>query len=190
MVWSDFVCPWCYAGQDRTALLRQMGVAVTQLPYELHPETPLAGVDLSERTRDRFAFVHAECDESGDLPFVAPRRSPNSRLALEVAEVTRHVAPDAFDRLSEALFRAHFVDGLDIGDPAVIDALVTASGADAEAVRAGVEQGDGSQALADARVAALEAGVTGVPAWLVDGRLLIPGVQSRATFERLIARLR
>ena len=39
-VWSDYLCPWCYLGRDRTALMVDLGVEVTPLAYELHPEIP------------------------------------------------------------------------------------------------------------------------------------------------------
>jgi predicted DsbA family dithiol-disulfide isomerase len=31
-VWSDYICPWCYLGRDRTALIESLGVVVTVLP--------------------------------------------------------------------------------------------------------------------------------------------------------------
>ena len=38
VVWSDYICPWCYLGQDRTALLESLGVEVTVLPFEEHAD--------------------------------------------------------------------------------------------------------------------------------------------------------
>jgi predicted DsbA family dithiol-disulfide isomerase len=38
--------------------------------------------------------------------------------------------------------------------------------------------------------AAMDANVTGTPAWLLDGRLLIPGAQSRDLYEIWVQRLR
>jgi predicted DsbA family dithiol-disulfide isomerase len=37
--------------------------------------------------------------------------------------------------------------------------------------------------------AAYDAGVTGTPAWYLDNRALIPGVQARETYERVVSRL-
>jgi len=34
-----------------------------------------------------------------------------------------------------------------------------------------------------------EAGGTGVPAWIIDERLLVPGAQPHEAFERVLARL-
>jgi predicted DsbA family dithiol-disulfide isomerase len=35
----------------------------------------------------------------------------------------------------------------------------------------------------------LEVGATGVPAWIVDGGVLIPGAQPHEVFERILGRL-
>ena len=36
--WSDYLCPWCYLGQDRSALMASLGLEVVHLPYELLAE--------------------------------------------------------------------------------------------------------------------------------------------------------
>lgn len=36
--WYDFVCPFCYLGQDRSAVLAERGFTVTSLPYQIDPE--------------------------------------------------------------------------------------------------------------------------------------------------------
>lgn len=169
-------------------MLRAMGLEVVQLPYELHPETPLTGTAMSERARARFAQIHADMDEAG-MPFVPPLRTPNSRLALEVSEAVRTIAPGALAALSEALFAAHFVAGDDIGRPDVLYGLVAQCGASVAAVERAVDRGEGDAAVDAARAAALDAGVTGTPAWLIGGRLLIPGLQPRDTFTRLVTRM-
>ena len=33
------------------------------------------------------------------------------------------------------------------------------------------------------------AGIDGIPAWVIDGRLLVPGAQPREVFERAFAKL-
>ena len=43
IAWTDVVCPWCYLGRDRTLLLRELGMTVTTLGFELHPDTPAEG---------------------------------------------------------------------------------------------------------------------------------------------------
>jgi predicted DsbA family dithiol-disulfide isomerase len=175
-------------------LLRALGVTVVTLPYELHPEIPARGVELPPprqggRTEGMYERIARECHDAG-LRFRRPARLPNTRRALEVSEVVRQEWPDAFEGLERRLFEAHFADGLDIGDPAVVDELVDASGADPGAVDHLVASGRGGESLQASMQGALEAGVTGTPAWLLDGRLMVPGLQARELFERVVSRLR
>jgi predicted DsbA family dithiol-disulfide isomerase len=176
VLWSDYICPWCYLGQDRTALLRSLGVAVTARPFELHPGLPTAGLPLNRR----YSKIAAACEEAG-LPFNPPTAVSNSRRALLTAEAVRLNAPDAFDDLDRRLFAAYFVDGLNLGDPDVLDDLVVASGAgpvelDPKLLKASMDE-------------AYDAGVSGTPAWWIDDRLMIPGVQDRSYYERMVERL-
>ena len=189
-MWSDYLCPWCYVGLDRADLLTSLGVRVTSLPFELHPEIPPEGrrVRPDGRLGPTFDRIEAECAEAG-MPFNRPTRMPNTRRALETAEWVRQHEPAAFEALHRALFAAHFVDDEPLDDPAVLDRLVDAAGADAERTRAAVERG-GASTLVDAAMAdAREHGVNGTPAWLLDGGLLIPGSQPRAVLTRWITKM-
>ncbi len=139
-----------------------------------------------------YESIGAECAEVG-MPFRSPSHVPNSRRALETVEVVRALEPAAFDALDASLFTAHFVDGHDIGDPEVLDALVAATGLPASDVRTRVDRGEGSATVAASVSDAHDHGVAATPAWLFgsDGaELVLPGVQPRKLFERVVARLR
>ena len=183
VLWRDYLCPWCYLGRDRTALLESLGVTVDVRSYELHPEIPLEGRPV--RPDGRFAAVldhiAAECEAAG-LPFIRPSRIPNTRRVLEVAEVVRAVAPDAFPAVDAAFYDAQWVHDLDLGDPGVVDAILAGAGVE-------VDLDDGARLVDEAMAEAREHDVTGTPAWWVDDRLLIPGVQDRTTVERWVERL-
>jgi predicted DsbA family dithiol-disulfide isomerase len=188
--WSDYVCPWAYLGRDRTALIRGLGVEVTVLPYELHPEIPAGGVAVRPGGRlDRvFATIGAECDQLG-IPFQAPRRSPNTHHALEVSEVVRIHAPEVWDAFDEALSRAHWVDGADIGDRDQVRQLLADAGGPVDDIAELVADGAGTAALAASMASARSVGVMATPAWWVDDALLIPGAQPRETIERWITKM-
>ena len=189
-VWSDYCCPWCYLALDRLDLLDELGLAVEVLPFELHPDTPARGRRHGPggRTAAAFARVAAEAAEAG-LPFAAPSATPNTAMVLGAAEAVRRTEPAAFPGLHRRLFRARFVEGGDLGDVAVVERLVAEAGADPAAVRAWRREGRAGAAVAEARAAAVDAGVTATPAFLFDPGLLVVGAQPREALRRWVARM-
>jgi predicted DsbA family dithiol-disulfide isomerase len=107
--------------------------------------------------------------------------------ALRVTELARE--RDLHEAVHDRLMHAYWTEGRNIGDPDELRALAVEAGLDADEVD-GVLAGD---AYRD-RVLALTAqahsiGVTGVPAFLLDRRLLVLGAQPREVFERAWAQL-
>ncbi|MBI2704601.1 MAG: DsbA family protein [Actinobacteria bacterium] len=190
LMWFDYVCPWAYLGRDRTQLMRDLGVDVTVLPYELHPEIPKAGIAVRPGGRLSRVFDHigAECETLG-IPFVAPARSRNSRLALEAVEVVRANWPENYLALDAALASAYWVHGEDIGSWEVIAGLVDRSGGNGDDTFELVADGVGRRALDASMTAAREHGVTATPAWWVNDALLIPGAQTREAVQRWVTKL-
>lgn len=191
VLWRDYLCPWCYLALDRTALLESLGVRVTSRSYDLHPELATTGrpVRAGGRLAEVLDHIGAECADVG-LPFRAPSRIANTRLALETAEIVRGDRPGAFPAVDAAFYRAQWVDDLDLGDPDVVDGILAAAGLDPVLVAAAREAGAGARALDRSMAEAREREVTGTPAWWIDDRLLVPGVQAPETLERWVRRLR
>jgi predicted DsbA family dithiol-disulfide isomerase len=98
--------------------------------------------------------------------------------------------PDEQGRLAQALFRGYFTEGVNVADHGAIASAVEASGMDAGAVRS-LLAGDAftDEVIAD-RAAAVEMGITGVPAFVLEGEWMIPGAQDVDTFVRILERAR
>jgi predicted DsbA family dithiol-disulfide isomerase len=189
IVWSDYLCPWCYLGQARTSLLCDLGVTVRLVPFELHPNLAVEGRPMGERGQKAYARLAELCSEAG-LPFRIPAVVPNTRdahrAALWLAETVDVTAVDGYHR---AVFDAYFVRGEFIGDPDVVDALLVDAGGSVSDYRTEVATGELDERVLDFREQAIDAGATGAPSWFIEDRFLIPGVQDPGYFERVIARL-
>jgi predicted DsbA family dithiol-disulfide isomerase len=110
----------------------------------------------------------------------------NSRLAQELA-----VWPDglgATDLLHDALFRAYFVDGLNLADPDVLVAAATSSGLDSREARGVLEERRFAEMIDADWDAARQAGVTGVPTVIAAG-LGVVGAQPYEVLESLMKRV-
>lgn len=126
--------------------------------------------------------------ERAGLPFTGSiDRVPNSRSALMLSEVARD--SELFDVLHRRLFDAYWARGRDIGDERVLVEEGIAAGLDEQAIVDAIhDERHLSRVEAETR-GALELGVNGVPAWLIDRRLLVPGAQPHEVFERALQRL-
>jgi predicted DsbA family dithiol-disulfide isomerase len=190
IVWSDYLCPWCYLGLDREQQLEELGLEVIIRPFELHREIPIGGRELRDGGRTAAVFDHVgrECEAVG-LPFRRPARSPNTRAVLSAAEHVRRTQPGVFPALHRALFAAHFADGRDIGDADVVDEIIASCGGDPAPVRAAVDTGVAQEAVDASMAEAWDHEVTGTPAFLLPSGFVIPGVQDRETMARIATRL-
>jgi predicted DsbA family dithiol-disulfide isomerase len=183
--WFDFVCPFCYVGQQRNEIFARHGLQVVELPFQVHPEIPPGGIEAGPRNGPMYAMLEREAREAG-LQLHWPAHLPNTRRALAAAEWVRRNHPAGSPTFHRSLFEAHFVLGEDLEDPAVIDRHATASGIDHIALHTALADGSAEEGVVEAEILARRYGVSGTPAWLVDGRL-ISGLRSSAEFERLAA---
>jgi predicted DsbA family dithiol-disulfide isomerase len=181
--WYDFLCPFCYIGQHRNAILMRHGLRVIELPFQAHPDIPHGGIPAGPRVGPMYAMLEREAKEAG-LLLKWPMRLPNTRRALAAAEWSRRHHPRAFPQLHRELFEAHFVLGENLEDQAVIDRHASGSGIDLAALHAALADGRAAADVIEAGMIGRKYGVQGTPAWLL-GEQLIMGLRSAAEFERL-----
>ena len=93
VIYSDYVCPWCYVGQAAVERLKsERPVEVDWRPFFLHPDTPPEGLRLSGEARERWRPTHDRLREmaaDANMPMVFPELISNTRRALEATEYAR-----------------------------------------------------------------------------------------------------
>ena len=82
--------------------------------------------------------------------------------------------------LAEAVMRAYFTQGRDIGDPSVLADLASGFGLDPADIRSRLASGQDRQAVDEQCRAAARAGVTGVPFTIIDNRVALSGAEEPA----------
>lgn len=186
---SDVMCPWCYVGKRRLeqAVARSgIAVAVRWRPFQLDPTLPGTGKDRAlylaekfgsaERARRLYAPIRAAGDEEGiGFDFEAIRVAPNT---LDAHRLIRWALSGGVqDIVVEALFRAYFIEGRDIGDRAVLIDIAAAAGMDVALVAELLERGADIATIEQEIALARRMGVTGVPTFIVDNRYAVVGAQ-------------
>jgi predicted DsbA family dithiol-disulfide isomerase len=181
--WYDFLCPFCYIGQQRNTIFERHGLRVIDIPLEAHPEIPPEGQAMQDRLGPMYESLEAQARAAG-LPLKWPPRLPNTRTALAAAEWTRRYAPGSFPGLEKTLFAAHFARGEDLGNLDTILRHARDNGVDVFALRAALSDGSANEFVDRSEGFAKRIGIHGTPAWFVAGRL-ISGLYPEDHFDRL-----
>ena len=195
----DLVCPWCYLGVRR--LFRTMHRRPDLLfelcwrPFLLNPDMPRAGMARTDYVirkfggEDRARRLYASIAEIGagegvEFRFERIRRTPSS---VDAHRLVRWAAPfGCSDVVADSLFAAHFADGHDIGDHAVLRAVAAAAGLDATEAGRFLRGDEDVDAVHADNLRAHRLGINGVPCFVVGGRHAVAGAQEPEVIERLL----
>jgi predicted DsbA family dithiol-disulfide isomerase len=198
---SDVVCPWCFIGKRRLekaiALKPNIPVAVRFYPYFLNPWVPRAGISREEYLVTKFGSVEryntnakrvAEqaAGEGLTYAFDKIKRQPNTldchRLILWAGDIGNSA------RMKQRLMDLYFTEGGDLTDS---DVLVQA-GADCALNAARVREllaSDQDVARVEQEAnSAKEAGIDGVPCFILGGMMAVQGAQSPEHLAQAIER--
>ncbi|QBR01996.1 DsbA family oxidoreductase [Paraburkholderia pallida] len=194
----DFICPWCWIGEAKLdEAIREEGVKVRYVfvPYELNPDMPTEGLDRKAYRTAKFgSWARSQAMDSHVVDEGRPhglafdyervKRTPNTLAAHRLVWFAQNEGRDA-RALVDAIFRAYFAEGRDIGDTGVLTDIAIAAGLDGARVRELFASADGR-----AEVRALEAasgleGVNAVPFFKI-GAEAVSGAQPVIVFRRAL----
>ena len=200
---SDVVCPWCYVGkrqlEEALARWRERHPGSPQpqvrwLPFQLNPGLPAQGMPRGEYLSRKFghadggaiyARVRAAAAEVGlTLEMEAIERQPNTVRAHALVAVA--AAAGRQDAVAEELFRAYFVEGADLTDDTVLEAIGTRAGLDPATARDALGDEGLLDEVRDADTQAREAGVSGVPFFIFGGKTSLSGAVGAAALLEAI----
>jgi predicted DsbA family dithiol-disulfide isomerase len=195
VVYSDYLCPWCYLAEHRLEQLRAEAGGALELEWRsflLRPR-PEPGRDLLKFVRYTQSWLRPASEpdapvfrvwESTEGP---PSHSVPAHLAAKAAAA---LGPDAFAALHGRLLRAYFEESRDISAAATLRALWAEAGLPEAAFASVGDERHLAETLAE-HDEAISLGITGVPAVRVAGTdAFVLGAQPLATYRRWLERLR
>ncbi|MEQ9812332.1 MAG: DsbA family oxidoreductase [Azospirillaceae bacterium] len=194
-IFFDVICPWCLIGKRRleNALeqRRDVHAALRWHPFQLNPAMPQGGMPRRHyldtkfggpaRARQIYRVVEDTAARDGiEMHINRIEMTPNT---LDAHRLIRWAGRDASpEPLIERLFRAYFVEGLDIGDHGVLAEMAAEAGQDRDAAAVFLA-GDADRADVQAiDQAARQMGIQGVPCFVFDGAYAVSGAQEPASF--------
>ena len=149
----------------------------------MHPETPEEGSERGPEIIARNRKMKVNMDKEG-LPFNPERNmSYNSRLAQELAKWAGTKGIE--EKITDALFRAYFVDVKNIGKIDVLAKIAADNGLPADEATDVLLSRTYKDAVDEDWRRCAAYGVNAVPTFLA-GRYLMVGAQPYAELERLI----
>jgi predicted DsbA family dithiol-disulfide isomerase len=186
---SDVICPWCFVGKRRLEkAIRLLGdsvdVKLTWRPFQLNPWMPKAGIERQEYRRAKFGSIERSQQLDARLTAVGTgegiefhldrlTRTPNTLDAHRVIWLAQqHGLQDA---VVEALFRAYFLNGVDIGHQKNLLVVAASAGLDRTLTEKLLSADSGAQEVVTEEARFKELGIEGVPSFVVHGTVLFSG---------------
>jgi len=204
--WSDYACPFCYIGETNLkAALRELGIDCTpeMRSFELSPDAPRScpgptkdlvarkygfTQDQAEASMQRINKMAADAGLSFDFENT---RYTNTFDAHRLTKLAQSRGGETADALAEQLFRAGFCLGAELADSEVLLSAALAAGLEEDAVRALLASDEYADAVRADEETAHRYGVTGVPFFVIDGKVAIPGAMEKeqlvGVLEKILA---
>lgn len=172
-------------------LRKNYDVDVRWIAFPLHPETPEDGMTLEELfagkpidIKKAMARLKQVADELG-LPLGERKRTYNSRLAQELAKWAESKGKG--DPFHEAVFRAYFAEGRNIGRVDELVALAKSVDLPEREARSVLELRTFREAVDSDWERSHALGITGVPTFVVDHQAAV-GFQAYEELGRFLQR--
>lgn len=199
---SDVVCPWCFIGKRRLekalALRPEIPVEVRFHPYFLNPWVPREGMDRKDYLTTKFGSPEGygqiaqrvkQAAAADGLTYASEKmaRQPNTldchRLIRWAGEIGKAAA------MKQRLMDLYFTEGADLSNPDVLAGAAGDIGLDAEEVRRWLASDRDIAAVEAQARSAQEAGINGVPFFILGGRYAVSGAQAPEVLADAIARV-
>ena len=202
VVVSDVVCPWCFIGKRRLeqaqALKPDIPVEVRYHPYFLNPWVPREGMDRDEYltakfgSPERYAGIAervAAAAAADGLIYDATkmRRQPNTLDCHRLIHWAQ--AAGKAPAMKQRLMDLYFTEGGDLTDPAMLVEAAASVGLDAEEMRARLASDADVATVEQAAMSAKNAGIDGVPTYILAGALAVTGAQAPDDLAHVIEQL-
>ena len=163
---------------------REYKINIHWIAFPLHPETPEEGQSIEQLYAGRLDLdqVRARLKQAAQdagLPLSERKMTYNSRLAQELGKWAESKGKGA--EFHHRIFKAYFVDGLNIGKIAELSSLAGEIGLDEEEAREVLQKRVFKEAVDSDWIRSYRKGIQAVPTFLLGERFLV-GAQP---YERL-----
>lgn len=155
---------------------KEFEIAIRWIAFPLHPETPEEGQSIDQLFAGRLdldqvrARLRQAAQEAG-LPLGERKMTYNSRLAQELSKWAE--VKDKGDEFHQAVFRAYFVQAINIGNIAELSSLTQSVGLSADEAKKVLEKRTFKEAVDLDWAHSMRQGIQAVPTLMLGERVLV-----------------
>jgi len=204
-MWSDFVCPFCYLGK------RRLEIALEKFKQKDEVELVFKSFELDPSSKKKFdGNIHEFIAEKYGIPVEQARASNNQIKAEAKAIGLNYNFDDAIrtntfnahrvvhyaktqgkmNELSERIFKAYFVDSLNISDHKVLASLASEVGLNSNKVLSILESDQYAKDVRKDEETASKLGISGVPYFVINNKYAVSGAQPPELFLEALEKAR
>ncbi|MBU3823427.1 MAG: DsbA family oxidoreductase [Candidatus Oceanisphaera merdipullorum] len=189
---SDIACPWCAIGYARLArAMKQLSAeyefTIQWHAFELNPEHSGIGEPILPALAKKYGRSEEEMRANQNNMMTIAKN-----LGLNFENLQQRLTCNTFDAhrlvkwageqgrqtaLKQALFDAYFGQALDVSDHKVLLSCVAALGLDPVRAKQILESDQYSAAVREDEASYQQAGITSVPAFIINSKYLVSGAQ-------------
>ena len=161
--------------------------AVRWLPFQLNPDMPDNGMARADYVMRKFGArggsVYSRVAMAGkqvgiDFAFDSIKVQPSTVDAHRLMRLAEKAGRQ--DEMAEALFRAYFIEGVNLNDKDALADIAARAGLDRSAARDYLSGDEDRASIAQADVDTRVAGVSGVPFFIFNNKVGVSGAQDAA----------
>lgn len=205
--WSDYACPYCYIGETRLKkAINNLGLnGKIDIEFKAFELDPYVAEFATETTLDRFAKKYhltkegaqAQIDKISSLGRgerldfrYATTRNTNTFKAHRLTKLAHEKGGyELADKLSELLFNAYFTKNLELANPETLVSVAEQVGMDGDEVREFLKGKAYADEVRHDEQEAMLNGIQGVPYFVFNDKLVVPGALNVDNFEFAIKKV-
>ena len=198
-IYSDPICPWCYIGkihlERALETLNENPFHIKWHPFQLNPEMPKNGMDRKKYLEQKFGSISGFA--SAYRPVIEHTKNFNIDLKLDKIQTTPNtinahriinwaVLEDCQNKIVSELFKAYFINGLDLGSNTILAKLASKYFMDEKSILRLLNSDNDINKIIDEDRTARRMGIKAVPMFIVADQYAVSGAQTADLWQTVV----
>lgn len=202
---SDINCPWCYVGEQRlnkaiAGANDKYEFEVSFKPFELNPNVPQEGMGRTEYFRKNYGPQMLSQIDTMNQRLKAAGAADGITFNFDKLTTVNNTFNGhrliwlagecgVQEQVANALFYSYFTEGRNMNDTALLTEIGIANGIPVERLEGFFSGEEGKKEVREMEQWAQSAGITGVPAFIINDKYLVSGAQPAETFHQVFTQV-